>query len=147
MSKELHFGISEQRKAAGHRWDDAQALFDAGRWRGAMYLAGYVIECQLKAKLMERFGSRKMSELEDELRRRGVLAGAATVFTHQLRALLILAGSLERLRQNKQLWRDFSVVNLWFPAWRYSSDLSSRDEAEGFLAAVESIRHWVANNI
>jgi len=28
---------------------DAKALLDAGRWSGAYYLAGYAIECGLKA--------------------------------------------------------------------------------------------------
>jgi hypothetical protein len=32
----LFGGISEQRKAAKHRFDDARALFDRNRWRGAI---------------------------------------------------------------------------------------------------------------
>jgi hypothetical protein len=79
MAREQHlyFGVTEQSKAAKHRWDDAQALLAAGRWRGAMYLAGYAVECLLKATLMRRFGCRQLAELEEELRRRGTLPGAA----------------------------------------------------------------------
>jgi len=149
MAREQHlyFGITEQSKAAKHRWDDAQALLAAGRWRGAMYLAGYAVECLLKATLMRRFGCRQLAELEEELRRRGTLAGAATVFTHQLRTLLTLSGGLDRLRQNATLWRRFNDANLWLPAWRYTADLASRDEAEEFLAAIDAVRQWIGHNI
>ena len=59
-----------------HRMDDARALFNSVRWRGAMYLAGYSIECLLKTKLMRMFDCRHLQELDEELQRRGVLAPA-----------------------------------------------------------------------
>lgn len=34
---------------AEERARDAEALLNAGRWSGAFYLAGYAIECGLKA--------------------------------------------------------------------------------------------------
>ncbi|HQU42571.1 MAG TPA: hypothetical protein PK867_07145 [Pirellulales bacterium] len=55
MSQYLFSGVSEQAKAAKHRMDDARALFNATRWRGAMYLAGYSLECLLKVKLARDF--------------------------------------------------------------------------------------------
>jgi len=149
MADEQHlfFGATEQSKAAKHRWDDGRALLAAGRWRGAMYLAGYAIECLLKATLMRRFGCRQLADLEEELRRRGTLAGAGTVFTHQLRTLLTLAGSLNRLRQNAAIWRRFNDANRWLPAWRYTADLADREEAEEFLTAVDAVRQWIEHNI
>ena len=147
MLRDLFYGISEQSKAGKHRLDDALALLNAARWRGAMYLAGYAIECQLKTKLMRMFGCRHLRELEDELQQRGMLSGAATVFTHQLELLLRLTNALDRLRQNEELWRLFNRVNRWMPAWRYTADLSNRQDAENFLGAVEKISHWIENNI
>jgi HEPN domain-containing protein len=147
MTHDLYYGVSEQSKAAKHRRDDAQVLFDGQRWRGAMYMAGYSIECLLKFKLMQRFRCRQLNELEQELQRRGVLAAAGTVFTHQLRTLMLLAGALDRLRQNQAAWRQFNVANGWLPAWRYSADLASREDAEGFLAAVDAIRNWIEANV
>ena len=44
MMHDLFYGVSEQSKAGKHRMDDARALFDAIRWRGAMYMSGYAIE-------------------------------------------------------------------------------------------------------
>src|SRR4051794_26926619 len=98
MAREQHQGRSEQSKAAKHRREDAQALFDAERWRGCMYLAGYSVECLLKAKLMEMFNCRHLSQLEEELQQRGRLGGRQTVFTHALEALLELTGAANRMR-------------------------------------------------
>lgn len=40
---------SELQRLAQERLADSEALFAAGRFSGAYYLAGYVIECALKA--------------------------------------------------------------------------------------------------
>ncbi len=53
MTQDLYFGISEQSKASKHRLDDARALFNAVRWRGAMYMAGYALEYLLKRKVLQ----------------------------------------------------------------------------------------------
>jgi hypothetical protein len=147
MAKGDHQGVSEQSKAAKHRRDDAQVLFHGERWRGAMYLAGYSVECLLKAKLMRKFRCRHLRELEEELQRRGLLASTATVFTHQLEALIALSGGWDRLRRNARLWRQFQNVNRWMPAWRYTADLSDEAEASEFLIAVDAVRRWIQNNV
>jgi hypothetical protein len=144
---DLHYGVSEQAKASKHRWDDAQALFNALRWRGSMYMAGYAIECLLKTKLMRKFDCRHLRELEEELQRRGVISAQATVFTHQLEVLLKLTQRMDQLRQDQQHWRSFNIVNRWVPAWRYTSHLSNRDDADDFLEAVGRLRHWIENNV
>lgn len=82
MMRDLFYGVSEQSKAGKHRMDDARALLNAFRWRGAMYMAGYSIECLLKTKLMRMYDWRPLRELEEELQRRGVLTAQASVFTH-----------------------------------------------------------------
>jgi HEPN domain-containing protein len=147
MTRDLHFGVTEQTKASRHRLDDARALFASSRWRGAIYLAGYSIECRLKAKLMRMFDCRHLQELEEELQRRGVLRLNATVFTHQLEVLLQLAQGVDRLRTNKRLWPQFALVNRWIPAWRYSADLSNKDDAEDFLDAVVNLSRWFDHNL
>lgn len=147
MSRYLFSGVSEHSKAAKHRMDDARALFNATRWRGAMYLAGYSLECLLKTKLMRMFGCRNLMELEAELRTRGALPANTTVFTHHLRALFDLTGRLNQLRQNEAQWMLWNLVNQWVPAWRYATDLSNVDDARDFLEAVESLFRWVENNI
>ena len=147
MARNLFIGVTEQSKAAVHRREDAHALFNATRWRGAMYMAGYSIECLLKAKLMRIYACSNLRDLEVELQRRGLLAEHATIFTHQLEILLRLANGLDRLRQNAQLWPLFNIVNRWIPAWRYNPDRSEHDDARDYLNAVDSIRHWIDNNL
>jgi HEPN domain-containing protein len=147
MMRDLFYGVSEQGKAGKHRMDDARVLFNGARWRGAMYMAGYAVECLLKTKLMRMFDCRHLRELDEELQRRGVLAAQATVFTHQLELLLRITNAMDRLRQNEEHWRLFTMVNRWVPAWRYTADMSNLDDAKDFLDAVEKILHWLDHNV
>ncbi len=112
-----------------------------------MYMAGYAVECLLKTKLMRVYGCRTLRELANELQRRGVLAEHATVFTHQLELLLRLTQRLGSLRQHRTLWPQFTLVNRWLSAWRYTADLSNRRDAEDFLEAVAQIMQWIENNV
>lgn len=146
MTRDSHYGITEQEKASVHRREDARVLFEQSRWRGSMYLAGYAVECLLKVRLMRIFGCRHLRELEDELERRGLLRSDRTVFTHQLESLLRLTGGLERLSQNPETRRALRVVNRWSSAWRYHVGWTTRDHAEQFLAAVDRVLHWVRHN-
>jgi len=147
MWRGTHNGVSEQGKAGKHRLDDARALINAVRWRGAMYLAGYAVECLLKTKLMQKYECRHLMELEAELRQRGEIGACVTVFTHELEMLLRLTGGRDRLRQSAETWRAFTLVNQWVPAWRYSPSLSNADDAKDFLEAVEKVSRWLEHNI
>src|SRR5438128_2101014 len=146
MARTLYSGVSEQSKAGKHRRDDAHALFAACRWRGAMYLAGYSIECLLKARLMQRYGCRQLRDLERQSRSRGLLSELATVFDHRREVLFALTGALDRLKANRELWGRFRVMNQWIPAWRYSADLSNEKDAQRFLDAVGQMIHWIEAN-
>jgi HEPN domain-containing protein len=42
------------------RYKDAQALMNAERWGGAIYMAGYAVECMIKAKILKSLGSREL---------------------------------------------------------------------------------------
>jgi hypothetical protein len=147
MSREHYFGVTDQSKASVHRLADSKELIRAGRWRGGMYLAGYAVECLLKKKLMEKFRCRTLEELQDELQKRGYLAIDATIFIHHLETLVRIAGGIERMRQNRQTWDQFKIVNEWVPAWRYSPDLSNLEDADDFMAAIDHVLHWVHANL
>ena len=136
MSHDLSTGVSEPAKATMHRLDDAHALFNAGRWCGAMYMASYAVECLLKTKLMQMYGCRTFHELEDALQRRGILDEYATVLTYHLELLLRLTQRFAQLRQHRLLWPQFVLVNHWLPAWRYTADMANRQDTADFLAAV-----------
>jgi hypothetical protein len=139
--------VSEQIKASQHRLDDAQALFDAGRWRGSMYMAGYSLECLLKAKLMQRFRCRTLDKLEEMLHARQLLRAARSVYTHELEQLLQLLGAVDRLQANRTTYNYYKYANHWTPAWRYDVSLTLREDAAVFLDAVRELRTWIRNNI
>jgi HEPN domain-containing protein len=147
MPRPRHSGGSEQVKASRHRLDDARALFDAGRWRGCMYMAGYSVECLLKAKLMQRFRCRNLEVLEEALHRRKLIRRGRSVFTHELDPLLELLGAKDRLKGNADAHAAFRLVNAWQPAWRYSPDLANREVASQFMDGVRILYRWVLNNV
>ena len=101
MNRNLHDGVSELAVASRQRLEDARALLNASRWRGAMYMAGYAVECLLKTKLMHIYDCKNLRELEDLLLQRPILPVHRTVFTHQLEDLLRLTPGYNRLMQNR----------------------------------------------
>ena len=147
MNRNLHNGISELAGASRQRLADAQALFNAARWRGAMYIAGYAVECLLKTKLIHIYDCKNLEELEDLLRQRSILSADRTVFTHRLEDLLRLTPGYNRLKQNRDLWHMFHAVNLWTPQWRYTAKQATQQEATRFLTRIENILHWINNNL
>jgi hypothetical protein len=140
-------GLSEQPRAAVHRRADAQALFEKERWRGAMYLAGYAIECTLKRKLMEKFGCRNLDELEPRLKGLNAIPGDVSLYDHRLDLYLRAAGGLDRLKNDWTAWRDYNLANRWLPSWRYNPDLSCREDSEDFLGAVDGVLGWLEGNL
>jgi len=147
MAGKRHSGVSDQIKASRHRLDDAQALFEKGRWRGCMYLAGYSLECLLKAKLMQRFRCQTLEVLEQLLHSRRLLSRYRSLFTHDLERLLQLLEAKDRLRGSPKTYGAFSLANEWQPAWRYDADLGTEGRAEVFLEAVRSVHNWIQNNV
>lgn len=145
-SRRRHEGVTEQNKASQHRMTDALALRDANRFRGAIYLAGYSVECLLKSKLMIMHRVRTLSELEDVLIDRELLASKSTIFTHQIELLLGLTGRLKTVRNDQRLAMILNKVNTWMPAWRYNSVEPSAPEANSFLEAAEALISWISNN-
>jgi hypothetical protein len=99
MARKKHSGITEQRKAGLHRLEDAKVLLDGKRWRGAMYMAGYAVECALKYKLMRQWNCRTLDSLERKLREKGF---RERMFIHSLDPLLRLSGGQDRLRANRR---------------------------------------------
>ena len=145
MNRNLHNGISELAEASRQRLADAQALLNASRWRGAMYMAGYAVECLLKTKLMHIYDCKNLRELEDILQQRSILPANRTVFTHQLEDLLRLTPSYNRLMRNREMLPLFNKVNQWTPNWRYTSKSTNRREVTEFMASIESFMQWVNN--
>jgi HEPN domain-containing protein len=112
------------------RLRDAEILFRSRRFAGAYYLAGYAVECALKACVAKRT---KRYDFPDKLI-------ANEVYTHNLTRLLVPAG-LRQIWQNElgtngALDLKWSVVKDWTEESRYGKH--TRKKAKDMLDAVGS---------
>lgn len=102
-------------RLAEDRLAEARVLAGAGHHSGAYYLAGYAIECALKARIAGRF---KADEIPDRK-----LVEAA--YTHNLAELLRLSGLADELASAMQvdpaLRRRWSVLLRWSEQARYEA--------------------------
>jgi HEPN domain-containing protein len=124
---------------AGTRLREARLLFKEGEYSGAYYLAGYSIECALKAcyaKGVKRF------DFPDKGR-------VQKIFTHKLPELVDLADLKAELATEKQSNQRFESswieVCKWSEERRYS--VSTRAEAEAILDAItrrkDGVLPWI----
>ena len=143
MSRRAHGGRSEQYKASIHRKMDAERLRGAYRWRGAMYLLGYAVECNLKAKLMERYGHQHLEALQAYLQTR--FRPDVDVFTHSLHDLMTWTEGETRIAQSLQ--RQWGQVCKWQVDWRYSPDAGTKLECKNFFEAAERVLGFIQRSV
>jgi hypothetical protein len=135
-----------QLEASRHRRKDAEFLQQSARWNGAIYLAGYAIECSLKALVC--YGEHKNNLKETALFKRGV-QGAAL---HNLWSLYEAtpqtfrnAVELDRTNTLKKAWE--TIVKLWRKDHlRYAHKLGNKAECEDFLKAVKTFHDFILHH-
>lgn len=132
----------ELRALARDRLADARALLRAGRYSGAYYLAGYAVECALKACITRQvrrhdFPNRKL---------------ANDSYTHDLARLVSIANLKERLAatctHDETFEFNWDIVQDWSEEDRYNPEISS-DEARELYRAITRRRTgiitWLRN--
>ena len=146
MARHESQGRTELQKASARRLKDAESLLRQGPWHAhcAMYIAGYAVECKLKAIAMEIHKCQTLDELAQAW---GV--DEREVFTHGLECFARRLTLYQRFRQSS-VWRDFSgQVNKWRPSWRYKPGEvhgSIVVKAHLFLDAVRKVHKWLEAN-
>jgi len=120
-------------RAAKQRFDDSQLLLEAGRTTGAVYLAGYTVECFLKALVLAGVAAGPRQQLLREFR------GSRA---HDIEWL----GALYRRHAGAAIPRDItrhlSRVASWSTDLRYATgSLRSRD-ADEFMDSVIALITW-----
>jgi hypothetical protein len=136
---------SDWRRTAESRLRDAAALLKARRWSAAYYLAGYAVECGLKAcvavyvkkHLAVIFEDRRFSE---------------KCWPHHLRDLFNLAGLDARWEADMAaipaLRKNWEVVKIWRETARYQR--KTRSEAEVLYQAItdptNGVLPWIRNH-
>ena len=98
---------------AEERARDAEALLNAGRWSGAYYLAGYAIECGLKACIAKLTNQYDYPNKEV----------AVKCYTHNIETLVEVAGmQLQRktdVAGNSALGSNWLIIKDWDEKARY----------------------------
>jgi HEPN domain-containing protein len=126
---------ADLQRLAKERISDAKVLLAARRWSGAYYVAGYGVECALKAciaKLMksEVFPDKKFAE---------------KCWTHNLTQLLDIAGLKPdfdaALRTNPDLADNWDTVKEWNEESRYAR--TTKAKAESLYEAITDRKHGV----
>lgn len=118
------------------RLREAEALFAAELYDGAVYLCGYAVELALKARICRLLGT-------DEYPSTGEYKRVYAV--HDLRQLLFLAGLSSKMNAgNQPLFANWSVTAPWDPESRYRPAGSvSRQDALEILNAIRDPRDGV----
>ncbi len=143
MARIDYSGRTDQRKAAIKRLADAKFLVNKGdsHRQGGMYLAGYAIECKLKAIAMEVFGCWSLAQLAAKWD-----VDDKDVYTHGLEALAARLPLYNNFRKSN-VWHDFTnYVNRWNPSWRYNPHEPDKKHASEYIAAIERVFKWLESN-
>ncbi|HML17498.1 MAG TPA: HEPN domain-containing protein, partial [Bryobacteraceae bacterium] len=124
------------RKLAETRLEDAKALLEAGRFDAAYYLAGYAVECALKACI-----SRHTREFDFPPR------SVSEYYTHDLSRLLgtsKLKNELEAsFKTDEALAEYWNVVKDWKEDSRYDSEPDAEARARDLIEAISEAEHGV----
>lgn len=105
----------------------------AGRTTGAIYLAGYGVECLLKALVLSVIPVSQQREVVAEFR------GARGHNFDWLKTRYLENGGAQF---PAEISKAFSLVNTWGAEWRYHSGTVSSKDAELFLLDAERIIMW-----
>jgi HEPN domain-containing protein len=133
LNRELLQQLSEQHLA------DAQVLLEQRRWPGAYYLAGYSVECALKACIA------KLTKVHDFPHK-----DSPKAFTHRLDVLVGLAeleqARIDKAKSSLDFKLNWAVILEWSEESRY--DLSAEDrEARNLIHAIsdnqEGVLPWI----
>lgn len=123
------------RDVARTRLREAAVLLDAGEWSGAYYLAGYAVECGLKACIVRQFQASTMPD-------KRVVQDA---YTHDLSKLVGLAGLTLQLQQDMKadatLAINWATTKDWNESARY--EVMGQSDAQDLVSAVTNRRHGV----
>ena len=103
---------SDLRKIARERLKDADALLQAGRYDGAIYLGGYVVELALKSRICKTLKWKEFPQSRKEFQ------SYQSLKTHDLDVLLSLSGMEDKIKA--EYFIEWSSVAAWDPEARYN---------------------------
>jgi HEPN domain-containing protein len=127
------------RNLAALRVEDAKLPLDNGQYDGGYYLAGYAVECALKAVIAARTRQHEFPDLN-----------LAKVYTHNLKELLDASGlkaTVDREFANDPDLRDnWNIVKDWSEISRYQAG-RQKGEADALFTAITDPAHGILSCI
>jgi len=125
-------------RCALHRYDEAEVLIAAGYTTGAVYLAGYSIECILKSLVLSAVSPSVQKTILKTFR------GTKAHDYGWLRVQYLSKGGVAFPRE---VTRHFTLVNHWSTDLRYTPRFIRADEAEEFLISTHAIIQWAQGRL
>jgi hypothetical protein len=125
-------------RAANQRWDDAQFLLDAGRELAAVYIAGYAVECLLKALILTQVPAHERDRVLKSFR------GGKAHDYDWLRDVYYRRGGS---RFPPAVVQAFTVVGSWSVDLRYQPGTLDAEEADEFFAQARVVLDWAATRL
>jgi HEPN domain-containing protein len=139
---------SDLKRLAEMRLSDAKSLLDTRRNNaGAYYMAGYAVECAIKACIARNQGQYPFPQ---KLREKDV---NSQYYTHDVEVLMDTAGLRPQLSAeclvNPVLQANWALVGSWNEQFRYETAIS-RKQAENLIKAIEDpkdgVLAWLKNH-
>lgn len=142
---------SQLRTVADRRYADATALRDTGkneRANGAMYLGGFVVECLLKASMLQDHPWLKSGAYPHGRSRGDQDLWSLCWRSHDLHEILehlpTLRIKLASIGKQPSVLQSLSkICGQWTVFARYSPQSAMMSEAKKFLAQIQEIRPWI----
>jgi hypothetical protein len=150
-------------KSGPRRLEDAEELMqqptyasqrsdaDMRHLRTAMYLAGYAVECLLKAYLIQQENCQSLEAAQEKINERrsrqskeAVRDIAHTAAGHSIYYILQLTDLQHRPGYEQSLWGRLAQ---WQSSWRYAYDFPRRQEAEESVQDVRDAVNWLRPKI
>jgi len=123
---------TELKRIAAARLLDAEALVNAQRLDGAVYLCGYAVEIALKARICDTLNWADFPESSNEFQ------GLLSFKTHDFNTLLRLSGVEDRIKMS--YLAEWSILKLWKPELRHAkTGTASHSTALLMVSAVKTI--------
>ena len=141
------------RTVAQRRFEDADYLRRSGdnaRANGVFYLGGFVIECLLKARMLERYRSMQRAVSPDRMSEQDGRIWYLIYRSHDLNAMLRHLPDLRATlidadrKEGTQRWSALAgICRRWTIFARYSPQTRKMKDAEDFLNQIRELKQWL----
>ena len=125
-------------RVAYQRLQESEVLFDAGFCIGSVYLAGYAVECMLKALVLNSLPEKDHKTVEAEFRGKRA---------HEYEWLRHRYAQTNAPGLPVAISESLAFVSTWETSLRYEPGLGEPEDASRFLKEVKNILEWADNRI